>query len=326
MPVKKRPAKRQVFTRRQFLASAVAMGLGATSAAKLWDNIAFLPRVDPLRKKKIAILGTTPSRMQAPINDKEWQIWTIGPGGSTAHRWDRLFEVHSAWNESFDQYMKELRAIKRPRQVITMAPLPDCPANVVYPKQRIIEKFGGRRMWYSSSISWCLALAIDERPTDIGLWGIDLESGEEYQSQFVGCAHFIDLARTHGINVHMPKDCGLLRDPTPYPERYETHFAVTTEKKAKWLDGMITKLENDYEQGKCDVYRKEGELLCMRRMGCGAKEIQEGEQQLLNINRGVGHLAANINQLKGERSATMFYRKMYVYGTQDPEVPNLTVA
>lgn len=277
-------------------------------------------------RRKIAIYGTTPSRMQGPINDKEWQTWTIGPGGKNAHRWDRLFEVHSAWNDSFNDYMKELRKVRPPKQIVTMMPLPKCPANVIYPRQRIIDKFGGRRMWFSSSISWCLALAIDERPTDIGLWGIDLESGEEYTSQFVGCAHFLDVARVMGINVHMPKDCGLLRDPAPYPERYETHFAVTTEKKMKWLDATVGRLEGDYEAGKCEVHRKEGELLCMRKMGVEAKDIQTEEQKLIEMSRQVGHLAANINQLKGERSATMFYRKMYVFGMQDPEVPNLTVA
>ena len=282
--------------------------------------------VPAIQRRKIAIYGTTPSRMQGPIEDKEWQHWTIGPGGKNAHPWDRLFEVHSAWNETFDEYMKELRRVRPPKQIVTMQPLPRCPANVIYPREHIIQKFGGRRMWFSSSISWCVALAIDERPTDIGLWGIDLESGEEYTSQFVGCAHLLDVARVMGINIHMPKDCGLLRDPAPYPERYETHFAVTTEKKMKWLEAMIGKLKLDYENGKCDVYRKEGEILCMRKVGIGIKDIQIEEKSLVEMSRTVGGLAANINQLKGERSATHFYRKMYVFGTQDPEIPNLTVA
>ena len=36
--------------------------------------------------RKIAIFGTTPSRMQGPINEKDWEIWTIGPGGKDVHR------------------------------------------------------------------------------------------------------------------------------------------------------------------------------------------------------------------------------------------------
>lgn len=51
-------------------------------------------------RRKIAIMGTTPSRMLGPIDDPEWDIWTIGPGGKDTHSWDRLFEVHHIWPEN----------------------------------------------------------------------------------------------------------------------------------------------------------------------------------------------------------------------------------
>ena len=63
-------------------------------------------RAFPVKERKIAILGTTPSRMQAPIDDPSWEIWTIGPGGKDAHRWDRLFELHNTWPWDFGPYHK----------------------------------------------------------------------------------------------------------------------------------------------------------------------------------------------------------------------------
>ena len=295
-------------------------------------------------ERKIAILGTTPSRMQGPIaDDSGWERWTIGPGGKDAHGWDRLFEAHGSWPADFRDYLDDLSKVQAPQEVWTI-PQPDRPAETwagaianwkathglpddviegdwsaqrSYPREAILEKYG-RRMWFSSSIAWLIPLAIEEGATDIGLWGIDLESGEEYISQFVGCAHFLDLARLTGINIHLPKDCGLLRDPAPYPDRYETHHALTTEKKALWLQQMIGRMEPEFDALRADVHRKEGEILTMRRLGGEAKDIQESERVLIENNVRLGQLAANVNQLKGELSATQFYRRMYVWGMIDP--------
>ena len=152
-------------------------------------------------RRKIAILGTTPSRMQAPIDDPSWEIWTIGPGGKDAHRWERLFELHNTWPWDFGGYHNDLSNVKPPQQVVTMRPMSqmmeswarghgksseelaktitgDWSANRLFPREQILEKYQ-MEVWFSSSISWLFALAIEEKPTDIGLWGIDLEAGEE---------------------------------------------------------------------------------------------------------------------------------------------------
>lgn len=294
-------------------------------------------------RKKIAILGTTPSRMQGPINDESWEIWTIGPGGKDAHRWDRLFEVHHVWPEDFKDYLNFLSNVKPPQQVVTMKPMADqmqvwagthnktpkqmakiitgdWSANRLFPKDQIIAKYL-RRMWFSSSISWLIALAMEEQATDIGLWGIDLESGEEYISQFVGCVHLLDLAQHKGINIHLPKDCGLLRDPAPYPDCYETHFALVTEKKTAWLRHNLQIGENEHATTQAELHRKEGELLTLRSQKTTGEVIQKCEGELVAANQKMGQLAAQINQLRGELSTLDYLRRMYVMGMKQPEDP-----
>ena len=303
------------------------------------------PEVQP--EKKIAIFGTTPSRMEGPWQDNTgWHRWTIGPGGKDTHNWDRLFEVHGAWPADFQGYLNDLSLVKPPKQIMTLPQpgdiaetwsdaianwkrthsLPDSAITgdwsgvVPYPRDLILEKFG-RRMWFSSSIAWCIALAIEEGATDIGLWGIDLESGEEYISQFVGCAHFIDLARLAGINIHLPKGCGLLRDPAPYPDRYETLLALTLEKKVKWIQHHLGQMEPQYEDMKADIHRQEGRLMTLREFNGPADKLHEVEQALMGNNRLLGQMACNINQLKGEVGATQFYQRMFVWGMTEPNGP-----
>src|SRR3954468_23311721 len=49
--------------------------------------------IKPVAPKKVAILGTAPSsRMLAPFNDPEWQIWSCSPGNmGCIPRFDRWF-------------------------------------------------------------------------------------------------------------------------------------------------------------------------------------------------------------------------------------------
>ena len=335
-------------------ADSITIGVGSVAECDAADDERTgVTAVVTKPSRKIAIFGTTPSRMEGPVNGQnDWERWTIGPGGKDTHGWDRLFEIHGTWPEDFKGYLNDLSKIKSPQSVYTLWPMTskmeewahghnkdvkwlsetiegDWSSNVVVDRDALYEKYG--RMWFSSSISYCLALAIDEGATDIGCWGIDLESGEEYISQHMGCKHFLDLAKAVGINLHFPAGCGLMRDLNPYPDRYETHLALTLEKKHKWLGGIIAQQEPQYENLKADLHRQEGALLCIRNIvaRAGGKDItlkpeelaaemKGGEAHLNKINQELGQAAANINHLKGEQSATQYYRRMYCWGVTDP--------
>lgn len=268
--------------------------------------------------RKIAIFGTTPSRMEGPIaDDSGWERWTIGPGGKDVHGWERLYEIHGVWPPEFKDYLDSLAAVQPPREVWTLRPMPEWPANKVLPRQQLLEVFQ-RKIWFSSSISYCLAHAILERPSDIGLWGIDLESGEEYISQFVGCAHFLDLAQHLGINVHLPLGCGLLRDPAPYPDRYETNLALTLERKFNFLNAQLQQMQPQYDSLKAEVHRHEGRVLALREGKAPAEIVTQAEQALLKLNIQLGGMAQQINTMQGEIGSTQFYRRMFVWGMVDP--------
>lgn len=219
----------------------------------------FRPDLQKLKPKKIAILGTCPSRMLGPIDDPEWEIWTIGPGGKNNHRWDRLFEIHGpgTWPPGFQQYLDELKAEKPPKKIYVERPM-GWPAEVVYPKLAMFEKYG--RVWFSSSIAYAMALALEEGVTDLGIYGIDLESGEEYQSQWTGAKYFLTLARLAGVTCYLPAGCGLLRDPNPYPDAWETHLAATIEAKTAFLAEMLNQKRAIRDQATVEILHLEGEI------------------------------------------------------------------
>lgn len=206
------------------------------------------------------ILGTCPSRLTGPLADMSWDVWTIGPGGKNSNRWNVLFEIHGkgTWPEGFAEYLHELKQERPPRRIYTEQPMPDWPANVVYPREHLFAKYGPK--WFTSSISYALALALEENVTDLAIFGIDLESGEEYEHQFHGARYFIDLARLCGVNIIMPRGCGLLRNPMPYPDSYETHLAQTIDSKVTFLSGLMEQKRAQHGQLLAEINHLGGEL------------------------------------------------------------------
>ncbi len=213
-----------------------------------------------LPKKKICILGTCPSRMAAPFGDLSWEMWTIGPGGKNANRWERLFEIHGneSWPDGFREYMEELTLVKPPKIIYTESPMPMWPANVVIPRDMLFAKYG--KMWFSSSIAYALAMALEEGVTHLGCYGIDLESGEEYRSQFLGAKYFIHLARLAGIDITMPKGCGLMRDTNPYPDAWENHLAMTIQAKLEYLQWLVGEKRGQHGELSAQINNIDGEI------------------------------------------------------------------
>jgi hypothetical protein len=196
-------------------------------------------------------------------------------------------------------------------------------SNVVINRDSLFEKYG--KTWFSSSISYAVAMAIEERATDLGIYGIDLESGEEYTAQYPGCRHFIDVARLLGINVHLPLGSGLMREPMPYPDRYETHMSLMLERKVKWLERVHGEQRVEHQGAKMMTHRVEGALLKLRQMAANPmtpeamqKEIEAGEKELVAYSQQEGQIAANMNHCQGELSALRFSQRMWVFGMVDP--------
>mgnify|MGYP001598551675 CR=1 FL=1 len=280
-----------------------------------------------MARKKIAIIGTSPSKNLAPINDPGWDIWICNIGGyNHFKKWNRIFEIHRRWEESDKEYLEDLKKIGPPQQVVSIIPLGG-PANVVLDRDKLFKKYGA--IWFSSSLAYMLGCALEENPTDIGIWGVDMESHEEYVVQFAGCRHFLDLARYVGIKIHIPDRCLLLREPTAYPDRFETIQALTYEQKAVRIKNLIKNAEQKLEKVKLQSYSYVGRVATLQEFnenGQYDKAIEEaadeGQIFVSNLEEWKLHLA----NLKGELWATQQYKRLFVWNVLPPDSDEVTNA
>jgi hypothetical protein len=87
------------------------------------------------------------------------------------------------------------------------------PAAVEYPLDRMIAKFG---RYFTSTIGYMVALAIDEGYDWIGLYGVDLASDVEYPGQRPNTEYLVGWARGLGITVEIAPTSALLRSSHLY--------------------------------------------------------------------------------------------------------------
>lgn len=168
---------------------------------------------------KIALLGSAPSsRLLAPFNDPEWEIWACSPANCDLPRVDAFFEIHGMDTTLKEaQYADYVKWCQKHPRVYMQEQRSEFPGAVVYPFADMRARFGD--YFWTSSLAYMLALAINEQPEVIGLWGVDMSAHDEYGHQRPGCHYFIQEARRAGIKIYAPPESDILEPPPPYGYR-----------------------------------------------------------------------------------------------------------
>ena len=190
---------------------------------------------------KIAILGKTQTRKDAPFDDPSWEIWGLGTARRDGTisiyptedipigRWDKWVEVHGVYFHNENSTGADLEhwywLQEQNKPILTLGDMP-APASVEMPHQEILERFGS--FFMRNSVCWAMAYAIHLGADEIGLWGIEQAGAKEYHQERYGVKHFIETARENGIKVTMPDTCALHKEPLHYPQ-----FAMNTGRLSK---------------------------------------------------------------------------------------------
>jgi hypothetical protein len=191
-------------------------------------------------------MGAAPSsRTLGPFHDMSWEIWACSPPNYDLPRVDAWFEVHSLrrkmtpQNEPFFNVLK-----KHPRVYLNGAdPLKNMiPNHIDYPIDYMVAKHG--RWFFSSSLAYMMALAIEQKPEVIGLWGVDMSATEEYGYQRAGCHYFIKYAADHDINVIAPPESDILCPHPLYGFKEQSPMFWKQRVREKELKDRIAKAEH----------------------------------------------------------------------------------
>jgi hypothetical protein len=234
---------------------------------------------DPLKPEKVAIIGTAPSsRLLAPFGDPSWTIWGSSPGNmGTLPRVDAWVEVHSnfLWPEYRaygEPYVKWLNEQQFPLLAFDRKLFPRA---TEYPTKGIVAEFGP--YFFTSTFAWMMAYAISVGVSEIGLYGIDMASKDEYIQQRPGGHYFITVARQRGVKVTIPPESDLLQPPPLYGYADSTNFGRKLAARETEVRQRINDAQNHLNQAQQTITYLNGALEDIDYMrsiwaGLGSKE------------------------------------------------------
>lgn len=167
---------------------------------------------------KIDILGTVPHRSEARFDDPNVEIWAQSnlDGLPRISRW---FEIHD-WEMMKREYGNFVSKLKERFSDGTVPVYmeyaqADVPGSVEFPFAKLLEYFPYDHDHFTSTPAWEMALAIMLMENgrhescsglghEIGLFGVDMASKQEYESQRPGLLHWKSEALKRGIAFTLP--------------------------------------------------------------------------------------------------------------------------
>jgi len=185
--------------------------------------------------------------MLAPFDNPEWTIWGTSPGNQgILPRTDAWFEMHCnllwpQYKSYGEPYLRWLNEQKFPVMAQDNSMIPRA---VPYPIREILERFGRPEpFFFTSTFAYCMAFAIMQQVEEIGLYGVDMSSKDEYILQRSGGHHFACVADDHGIKVTVPPESDLLQPPPLYGYSDATPWGRKMAARAQEVKERITALE-----------------------------------------------------------------------------------
>ena len=218
------------------------------------------PKLEPYLK--VALIGTAPSsRMLAPFNDPSWQIWGCSPGNmGQLPRVDMWFEIHGnlLWPENKHYGEPYLSWLNQQTFPIYMQNNSWVPRAMALPVKELVDEFGP--YFFTSSFAWMMALAMHKGAKEIGLFGIDMASRDEYILQRPGAYYFFMEAKRRGVKMTAPHESDIMQPPGLYGFSEVTQYGRKVLARKVELDQRVAQLKQQRDSAATQLTYLEGAL------------------------------------------------------------------
>lgn len=211
-------------------------------------------------REKVAIVGFTPTRAQAPFTDPDYEIW--GENALFIHsdvpRCTRWFDLHNPAVID-EQRLSFYSQIDVP--VFLQDVRADVPGSVEFPKAKI-ERFvaglapGSANMlgtYQTNSISWMIAFAMMEGFTTIDIYGVDMSQDTEYRHQRANVEYFLGICRGRGIEVNIPQTSDLLAATHQYGYGSDDGFRAKLLERRKEFEDRLAHFTKEIETRRAEI-------------------------------------------------------------------------
>jgi hypothetical protein len=226
---------------------------------KVKDNIEEFKRTSDA----VMILGFAPDSLKyAPLDAKGIDIWGLNElymdKPKIAIRATAWFQLHGYEPPTIRDanQVRNLSVLKCP--VLMWRKHPNIPNSIEYPLQSVLEEFDiygedmaldqpdiRQRVYFTNSISWMIALAIQMGYKEIQIYGVNMAQDQEFKHQRPSCEFLLGWARGKGIRLYKPPVSDLLLSSFIYGYDDATSYMLKLE--ARRIE-LIERVENARRQ------------------------------------------------------------------------------
>lgn len=180
-----------------------------------------------LEVKELAILGTAPSRSQAPFHNDSVTIWGVNGtlDCTDVERVDVVFELHPKRFWGIPQITERLNVSGKP--VVMQDHYDEIPRSQKFPRDEVYDKFYlpsmGKCLYVTNTITWMILKGILDGFTAISLYGVHMEHETEYSYQQPNVSWAAGLVQGMGL-IDPRYSISVAGDSTLFKARYEYGF------------------------------------------------------------------------------------------------------
>lgn len=215
------------------------------------------------KPRRIALVGYTESQRDAPWDDDGWEVWGLNnlhkyirEKDGSDYAWGAWFDLHD--RRTIDADPEHVEWLRKPHDfpIYVWDPDPEWPSAVPYPRDDVLARY---RHYFTNSISWMMALAMDEVAwaigdgATVGLWGIDMAEGTEYAAQRPSVEYLVGLAEGRGIEVTVAETSDLLKTIGQYGSPEADAFRGKVTERIEGLKGRLAEARSEYEKGQAQL-------------------------------------------------------------------------
>ncbi len=239
------------------------------------------------KTEKVALIGTAdPTRGMAPYDDKKFEIWAVAVAATyqDVKRIDALFELHPSGYWEQDPNVKKRLAAVKDIPIYMIEAQDDIPASVTFP----IEEVSQYRKYFTSSIALMIAFAFHSykatgKPKEVGLYGIHMDAGEEYQEQRPCCEYWLARMEEAGMKVTLPDGGGLMLAKHVYGFEDYNPLSWELQQRVFAIQGGVNQSNNELQRWTIQKAKNEGALFEVNHW---LRKSQRGELVLASDGKG----------------------------------------
>jgi hypothetical protein len=226
------------------------------------------------KNKKVILLGTANSLKITPWDKDEYDYWACAPvttyKEAEGHRIDVLFEMHHMeyWLTITDRLNEIID--KHPNTTLLMQQeVPQIKNSKAYPLKEV-QEFASHpklRNYFTSTISYMIALAIYLGYEEMDLYGIHMAAEEEeYSLQRSCCEAWLNFGLGHGVGYWLPDESSIMSCDHLYG--YEQNKGVLLELMhfQEGFQNGVNELEAKLEKLKEEVWTQKGAVLGIKQV------------------------------------------------------------